>query len=170
MRTTLLTLISAIGLAAVPHGADASAPVINTRLWTSTGNGCVVADESAGLYDSRLAGIGFLSGKVGTIREYCPVAISTNGSSPVVAGLALSANISSTSGASVSATLWRVADGSNAANTVCQVVASPVGLGQNYCTVPGGVFVKNNSYWVEIDVVRSTTTIDPEALAVFIFN
>jgi hypothetical protein len=117
MRIASLTIASAVALAAAAHVADASPPTITNRLWTSTGNGCVVADESAGLYDSRLAGIGFLSGKTGTIREYCPITISTNGSSPTVAGLGLSYNENLTSGQSITATLWQVADGSNAATS-----------------------------------------------------
>jgi len=172
MRIASLAIASAIALAASAHVADASPPTIWNRVWTSVGNGCVVADESATLYDSRGAGIGFLSGKTGTIRAYCPITTSTNGSSPQYYGLGMSYNESSTTGQSITATLRKVADGSNAASTICTATGTGTGLAVDYCTFFGAPVALSTtySYYVQIEVTRTTTSVDPELLSVFLFN
>ena len=172
MRIASLTIASAIVLAAATaHVADAAPPTITNRLWTSVGNGCVVADESNGIYDSRLAGLGFLSWSTGTIRAYCPVAISTNGSSPWVTGLGFSYKFPLGNTGTILARLWRVADGSNSASLLCTVngSASFSGLAVDWCSV-GSTLSRTHSYWVEIQMTRANTTVDVEALSVFLYN
>ena len=174
MRITSLVLAVGAALTAVPHIADASAPTITNRVWSSSGNGCVVADESAGLYDTRLAGVGFASGLIGTIRMYCPVQVSTNGTSPTFFGIGLSYNHPITNGghASITATLWKVNDGSNSATNIDSITSTANGLGVNAAGYVGapGPFSKTATYYVELDVVRTATDVDPEALAVFLYN
>lgn len=174
MRISSLILAAVAAVAATSHMADASAPTITNRLWTSTGNGCVVADESASLYDTRGAGIGFLSGKIGTIRLYCPIAVGTNGSSPLFFGLGLSFNHPTVNGsfASITATLRKVNDGSNAASTICATTSTATGLDQTSCTFVGApaAMSKTTSFFIMVEVVRTSASVDPEFLAVFLFN
>lgn len=171
MRISSLILAIVAAAAVTPHTAEASAPTIGFRLWASIGNGCTVADESAGLYDSRGAGIGFLPGKIGTIRLFCPISVPTSITANFT-GIGLSYNHPTASGgsASITATFRKIGDGSNAASTICTATSSATGIDQTFCSVTSFAQSKTTSYYVEVDVVRTSTAVDPEFLAVFLFT
>lgn len=150
----------------VPHVANASPPTITYRLWTSTANGCTVADESAGLYDTRGVGIGFLSGQLGTIRLYCPITLNEYGAE--YTGVGFSYNNPGAS-STLSVYFRQVADGSNSASTICSSSWTSTGAGQDYCSVTPATFPTTMNYFVEIDLTRSSVSVDPEIYSVYLY-
>ena len=168
-----LLIASILGAAVAGTPAIASA----NRIWTSVGDGCVPMDESAGLYDQRGFGVGFLAGKTGQIRLVCPVTVNTSGSStssPTFSGIVISYRDSDGTGtaARVRATLNHVTDGSNASVAVC-TADSNTNSSFGYTTTTCGLFPAlvpqtNESWYFEILIDRTVTSVDPEVLAVSI--
>ena len=171
MRILSFLVATGIALAAGSHAADAGSPTFTDRLWSVTGNTCNVADESAGLYDTRGAGVGFLTGKIGTIRLYCPIYTSwNNGSTHLFGGLGLSYNhpVLNGANATISALLRKIDDGSNSATTLCTASSTNTGLDQTYCS-SSTTTSQHTTYYVQVDLTRTSTNVDPEFLAVYLY-
>lgn len=145
------------------------------RLWTSVGDGCVPVDEDIVVnnYDSRGFGVGFKGTATGDIRLVCPVNIRTSGASPTVNELHMSYKDPDGTGGNsrIRSTLWQVSDGSNAASSLCTADSnsnSPTGNTTWSCLPFAFVPSLSKSYYVEIIIERTTSTLDPELLAVWL--
>jgi hypothetical protein len=166
----IVALAIAAGIAGAPEVASAE------RYWHSIGNGCVPTDNTitAANYDSRGFGVGFKGTSTGAIDLYCPVSIRATGSTPTYNSIKMSYRDPDGTGTSsrVRAFFLEATDGSNSSTVKCTADSNgnaTTGYTTWSCNFfPGFVPATNKSYWVEVYIERTTSSYDPELLAVWV--
>lgn len=157
----------AIGTLGVSNTASAS------RIWSTIGGACVPVDEDVQVdnYDSRGFGVGFKGVATGDIRLLCGITPSTATFRKFT--MSYKDPDGMTTGSRIRATLRQVADGSNASSAICTADSDTSTVtGNNILTCDFADFTPSatTSYFFEVLIERTSSTLDPEFLALALFD
>jgi hypothetical protein len=165
MKRSLLTLITILAIAA-PITAFAQSG------WTSPCSAGATIDEAAtALYQVNNSALFFRAGRIGTVTARYDVVNTAVPSVPVTPWTTLELGYLDPTGGNVTATLFRVDPCTGKTTTICSVTSVPSPAPNCVvCTFGGGTlnFI-TNLYFVQVNVTRAVTTINPQALTLRVF-
>ena len=180
--TTTKCLLAAV-LTATALLNPLSARTAGAQIWSSIASGCVVesASTAKASTDSGYGTVGFKGTKLGRIRLTCPITATFAGWGGSIYPVGLAVSFYDTDGRAAScevrATLLRSnldarERGSNIVefNSTTGTVDTEPGTGRSvgFVTVPEAVDFGTSYYWVQLELVRSSTSCNPLGVGVYL--
>src|SRR5690349_20527905 len=165
MKRTLTYLIAACAILG-------SVNVFGQSGWTSPCSaGATIDETSTALYQVNGASLLFRAGRIGTVSARYDVTNTAVLSVPVTPWATLELGYFDTVGGAVTATLFSVEPCTGRVTTICKVSSIAATTSRCVvCTFPAGtVNFLTFLYFVQVDVVRGATTVNPQANTIRIF-
>jgi hypothetical protein len=165
MKRSLLTLAAVFAILS-PISALAQSG------WTSPCSaGATIDETSTGVYQVNGSALLFRAGRIGTVTARYDVMNTAVPSVPVTPWATLELGYMDTVGGAVTATLFQVDPCTGKTTTICTAVSlASTAPRCVVCTfAPGTMNYLTNLYFVQVNITRAVTTVNPQAFTLRIF-